>query len=179
MLTGVPLSLFRRVRQVTAEGTPLPRFDAEPCKRGPVKVRELMTPDPAFCLPDTPIREVAGLMRQFDCGSIPVVGSKDKRNLVGIVTDRNIAIRAVAEGKGPDTRVEELMTVEPVTADPDDEMEIVRDVMINELVRRVPVTGAGGVLVGIIAQADLARQAADERELGEIVEAISEANSND
>src|SRR5262245_19811903 len=140
-----------------------------------------MTPDPAFCLPETSIREVAGLMRQFDCGAIPVVDSKERRKLVGIVTDRNIAIRAVAEGKTPDTRVGELMTVEPVSADPDDNVNAVRDLMINEQVRRIPVTGENGVLVGIIAQADLAREdaAADDREVGEIVEAISEANPND
>ena len=140
-----------------------------------------MTPDPAFCLPETSIREVAGLMRQFDCGAIPVVDSKERRKLVGIVTDRNIAIRAVAEGKTPNTRVGELMTVEPVSADPDDDINAVRDLMINEHIRRVPVTGENGVLVGIIAQADLAREdaAADDREVGEIVEAISEANPND
>jgi CBS domain-containing protein len=146
-----------------------------------VKVRDVMTPNPAYCLPDTPIREVAGLMREFDCGAIPVVDGKDKRKLVGIVTDRNIAIRAVAEGKGPETRVGELMTAEPRTADPDDGIDAVRDIMINEQVRRVPVADAGGALVGIVAQADLAREdaAADDRDVGEIVEAISEANSND
>ena len=146
-----------------------------------MKVSRLMTPDPAFCLPETSIREVAGLMRQFDCGAIPVVDSKEKRKLVGIVTDRNIAVRAVAEGKTPDTRVGDLMTVEPVSADPDDDIDAVRDLMINEQIRRVPVTGENGVLVGIIAQADLAREdaAADDREVGEIVEAISKAHSND
>jgi CBS domain-containing protein len=120
-------------------------------------------------------------MRQFDCGAIPVVDGNEKRKLVGIVTDRNIAIRAVAEGKTPDTRVGELMTVEPVSAAPDDDVDAVRDLMVNEQIRRVPVTGENGVLVGIIAQADLAREdaAADDREVGEIVEAISKANSND
>jgi CBS domain-containing protein len=153
----------------------------ETCKRGPVKVRDLMTPKPAYCVPDTSIREVAGLMRQFDCGAIPVVDSRDKRKLVGIVTDRNIAIRAVAEGKGPETRVGELMTLEPRAADPDDEIDAVRDIMINEQVRRVPVTGGNGELVGMVAQADLAREdaAADDDDVGEIVEAISEPNSND
>jgi CBS domain-containing protein len=124
---------------------------------------------------------VAGLMRQFDCGAIPVVDSRDKRKLVGIVTDRNIAIRAVAEGKGPETRVGELMTAEPRAADPDDEIDAVREIMINEQVRRVPVTGGNGELVGMVAQADLAREdaAADDDDVGEIVEAISEPNSND
>ena len=78
-------------------------------------------------------------------------------------------------------RVTILLHVEPVSADPDDDINAVRDLMINEHIRRVPVTGENGVLVGIIAQADLAREdaAADDREVGEIVEAISEANPND
>jgi CBS-domain-containing membrane protein len=73
------------------------------------------------------------------------------------------------------------MTLEPRAADPDDEIDAVRDIMINEQVRRVPVTGGNGELVGMVAQADLAREdaAADDDDVGEIVEAISEPNSND
>jgi CBS domain-containing protein len=140
-----------------------------------------MTPDPACCLRDTTIREAAALMREYDCGSIPVVDSIDNRKLVGIVTDRDIAIRAVADGKDPGTPVGELMTEGPVAADPDDEVETVREVMIREQIRRVPVTSRGGVVAGIIAQADLAREdaAASDREVGRIVEAISEPNPND
>ena len=146
-----------------------------------MKVRDFMTPDPACCVRETTAREAAGLMRQFDCGAIPVVESMEKRKLIGIVTDRDIAIRAVAEGKGPDTRVEELMTESPVAADPDDEIETVREVMIREQIRRVPVADRDGILAGIIAQADLAREdaAATDREVGRIVEAISEPNPND
>jgi CBS domain-containing protein len=86
----------------------------------------------------------------------------------------------VAEGKGPETPVRELMSVEPVAADPDDEIETVREVMIRERVRRVPVVGRENRLVGIIAQADLAREdaAASDREVGRIVEAISEPEPN-
>jgi CBS domain-containing protein len=140
-----------------------------------------MTPDPACCLRETTIREAAGLMREYDCGSIPVVDSMEKRKLIGIVTDRDIAIRAVADGKGSDTPVGELMTESPVAADADDEVETVREVMIREQIRRVPVTDRGGVIGGIIAQADLAREdaAASDREVGRIVEAISEPNPND
>ena len=140
-----------------------------------------MTPDPACCLRETTIREAAALMREYDCGSIPVVDSMEKRKLIGIVTDRDIAIRAVADGKGSETPVGELMTEGPVAADPDDEVETVREVMIREQIRRVPVTDRAGVIAGIIAQADLAREdaAASDREVGRIVEAISEPNPND
>ena len=146
-----------------------------------MKVRDIMTPDPACCLRETTARDAARLMVEYDCGAIPVVESMEKRKLVGIVTDRDIAVRGVAEGKGPDARVEELMTESPVAADPDDEIETVREVMIREQVRRVPVAGRDGVLAGIIAQADLAREdaAASDREVGRIVEAISEPNPND
>ena len=146
-----------------------------------MKVRDIMTPDPACCLRETTARDAARLMVEYDCGAIPVVESMEKRKLVGIVTDRDIAVRGVAEGEGPDTRVEELMTESPVAADPDDEIETVREVMIREQVRRVPVAGRDGVIAGIIAQADLAREdaAASDREVGRIVEAISEPNPND
>ncbi len=134
-----------------------------------------MTSDPAWCTPESTAREAATLMREHDCGSIPVVQSKEKRNLVGTVTDRDLAIRGLAEGKGPETRVRELMTSSPVTCGPDDEVETVREVMVARLVRRVPVV-EGGALVGIVAQADIAREegAASDQEVGRIVEAISE-----
>ena len=94
---------------------------------------------------------------------------------MGTVTDRDLAIRGLAEGKGPETRVRELMTSSPVTCGPDDEVETVREVMVARLVRRVPVV-EDGALVGIVAQADIAREegAASDQEVGRIVEAISE-----
>ncbi len=146
-----------------------------------MKVRDVMTPDPACCLGNTTSREAAGLMRDHDCGAIPVVESMETRKLVGIVTDRDLAVRGLAEGKGPDTPVRELMTEAPIGADLDDEIETVREVMIREQVRRVPVLGRNNAVVGIIAQADLAREdaAASDREVGRIVEAISEPNPND
>ncbi len=140
-----------------------------------MRVRDIMTSDPAWCTPESTAREAATLMREHDCGSIPVVQSKEKRNLVGTVTDRDLAIRGLAEGKGPETRVRELMTSSPVTCGPDDEVETVREVMVARLVRRVPVV-EDGALVGIVAQADIAREegAASDQEVGRIVEAISE-----
>ena len=140
-----------------------------------MRVRDIMTSDPAWCTPESTARDAATLMREHDCGSIPVVQSKEKRNLVGTVTDRDLAIRGLAEGKGPEARVRELMTSSPVTCGPDDEVETVREVMVARLVRRVPVV-EGGALVGIVAQADIAREegAASDQEVGRIVEAISE-----
>lgn len=145
-----------------------------------MRVKQIMTTNPARCTPETTAREAAALMRDNDCGSIPVVESTTSNRLVGTVTDRDLAIRGLAEGKGPDVTVSYLMTPEPVTCVPEDEVEDLRQVMIEQQVRRVPVVDADGVLVGIVAQADIAREegAASDREVGRIVEAISEPRSN-
>jgi CBS domain-containing protein len=141
-----------------------------------VRVRDIMTPDPASCTPDTTAQQAATLMRDYDCGSIPVVENSQSKNLVGTVTDRDLAVRGLAEGKGPDTRIRELMTGSPMTCGPDDEVETVREVMVARMVRRVPVVDDHGALVGIVAQADIAREegAASDQEVGRIVEAISD-----
>jgi CBS domain-containing protein len=145
-----------------------------------VRISDLMTRDPACCVPETTAQEAAVLMRDNDCGAIPVVENLENRKLVGMVTDRDLAVRGLAEGKGPDARVEELMSVQPVGADENDEVETVREVMIRERIRRVPVLGKERRVVGIVAQADLAREdaAASDREVGRIVEAISEPEAN-
>jgi CBS domain-containing protein len=140
-----------------------------------VRVGDIMTPDPACCTPDSSAQQAAQLMKEHDCGSIPVVESRESRRLVGTVTDRDLAIRGLAEGRGPDARVRELMTADPVTTVPEDEVEVVREVMVARLVRRVPVVDENGKVVGIVAQADIAREdgAASDQEVGRIVEAIS------
>jgi CBS domain-containing protein len=141
-----------------------------------VRVGDIMTPDPACCTPDSTAQQAAQLMKEHDCGSIPVVESRESRRLVGTVTDRDLAIRGLAEGRGPDARVRELMTADPVTTVPEDEVEVVREVMVARLVRRVPVVDENGKVVGIVAQADIAREdgAASDQEVGRIVEAISQ-----
>ena len=147
---------------------------------GSVRVSEIMTPDPACCTPHNTARDAALLMKEHDCGSIPVVESLDSRRLVGTVTDRDLAIRGLAAGKGPDTPVRDLMTDDPITAAPDDEVEIVREVMVAQQVRRVPVVDGNGAIVGMVAQADLALEegAASDQEVGRIVEAISDPRSD-
>lgn len=141
-----------------------------------MRVTQIMTPDPACCTPDSTAREAASLMKEHDCGSIPVVERLETRRLVGTVTDRDLAVRGLAAGKGPDTPVRELMTNDPISAAPDDEVEIVREVMIARQVRRVPVVDVNGAVVGIVSQADVALEdgAASDQEVGRIVEAISD-----
>jgi CBS domain-containing protein len=96
-----------------------------------------MTPDPASCTPETTVGEAATLMRDNDCGSIPVVENTTSNRLVGTVTDRDLAIRVLAAGRGPDVLVREAMTPDPVTCVPEDEVEDLREVMIAQQVRRV------------------------------------------
>ena len=145
-----------------------------------MRVKQIMTPNPARSTPEATAQEVAALMRDNDCGSIPVVANTTSNRLVGTVTDRDLAIRGLAVGKGPDALIRELMTPDPVTCVPEDEVEDLRQVMIEHQVRRVPVVDVDGVLVGIVAQADIAREdgAASDREVGRIVEAISEPRSD-
>ncbi len=145
-----------------------------------MRVGDIMTPNPACCTPDSTAREAATLMRDNDCGSLPVVANREANRLVGTVTDRDLAIRGLAAGKGPNTPVRELMTEAPITSGPEDEVEIVREVMVAQQVRRVPVVDDNGAVVGIVAQADLALEegAASDQEVGRVVEAISEPRSD-
>ena len=139
-----------------------------------MKVREIMTENPACCTPEQTVREAARLMAQNDCGSIPVV-EESSRRLLGVVTDRDLAIRVLAEGRGPDTPVREVMTPDPATCSPDDDVDKVERLMAERQVRRIPVVENGRV-VGVVAQADLALHpsAVSDREVGHLVEEISQ-----
>ena len=140
-----------------------------------LRAADLMTENPEAVTPDAQISDVAKKMRDFDVGIIPVVESLDSRRLRGVITDRDIAVRAVAEGREGTTRIEECMTQRVRTVNKNDSVEEVMRVMREEQVRRVPVTDREGRLVGIIAQADLAVDLdGREREVGETVEQISE-----
>jgi CBS domain-containing protein len=139
-----------------------------------VKARDLMTTDIACATPDTPAREAAKLMLECDCGALPVVEDDRSRKLVGVVTDRDIAVRGVARGNTPETPVRELMTREVVTCSPEDEVEHLERAMAQSQVRRVPIVEDGGRCVGIVAQADLALDGRAVSDLGQIVGRISE-----
>ncbi|HEY7634588.1 MAG TPA: CBS domain-containing protein [Gemmatimonadales bacterium] len=140
-----------------------------------MKAQDLMTTNPASCTPDSTVREAAQLMRDHDCGCIPVVEGESKR-LVGVLTDRDIACRCVAEGTSAETPVRNVMTTKPQCCHPEDDVAAVEQIMIEAQVRRVPVVDAKECCVGMIAQADLAlsNEAASDREVGRMVERISE-----
>jgi CBS domain-containing protein len=133
-----------------------------------------MTREPACCTPKSSAEEAARLMRENDCGAIPVVDGENSKKLVGVVTDRDIAVRGVGEGLGPDAPVSKLMTKGPESCSAEADVHEVEQVMMEKKVRRVPIIDAAGQLVGIIAQADLARKVGNEQEVGELVEHISQ-----
>lgn len=134
--------------------------------------RDVMTPDPACCTASTSIDEVAKLMVQNDCGEIPIVDTRDR--VVGVVTDRDIVCRVVAEGKNPvGHTVEECMTNPVVTVREDAPLDEVLKTMEDHQIRRVPVVGDDGCCAGIIAQADVAREG-PEHEVAELVREVSQ-----
>ena len=119
-----------------------------------MKARDLMTPQPCCCSPDDSLTEVASMMRDNDCGSVPVV---EAGKVVGIVTDRDLAVRALARGLAGDATVRDVMTPSPECCGEDDDIHNVERVMSERQVRRVPIVNADGGCVGIVSQADLAR----------------------
>ena len=133
------------------------------------QIRDLMTENPSSCERGTPVAEAAKVMARENVGSVPVVeGGK----LVGVVTDRDLVVRLLAEGRDPQsTTVGEVSSSEPVTLSPDDGLDQALQLLARHQVRRLPVV-EGERLVGIVAQADIARHA-DEVQTGEVVEEIS------
>jgi len=133
-------------------------------------IRDFMTKDPRSVESSSNVVEAARLMRDVDAGIIPVV---EGEKLVGAVTDRDIAIRVVAEGKSPEsTTVGEIASRELVTIDPQQDLDEALRLMAQHQVRRLPVVEEDGKLVGIVAQADIARNASDTQ-TGDLVEDIS------
>jgi CBS domain-containing protein len=135
-----------------------------------MRVREIMSESLATCRRDSSLDEVARLMRDNDCGAIPVVNDREP---VGVVTDRDIAIRCVAEGRDPQrTTAGDIMSSPVISVNPDDDAHDAVRTMENRQIRRI-VVQENGTIVGIVAQADVARHM-PERETGELVEEISE-----
>lgn len=135
-----------------------------------MKVSEAMTRDVRLAEPNQSIREVARLMAELDIGALPV-GDNDR--LVGMITDRDIAVRAVAEGRGPDTRVSEVMSPEIKYCYEDQSVDEVCRNMADLRVRRLPVVDRNKRLVGILSLGDLALEGSTQDEAGEALSGIS------
>jgi len=139
-----------------------------------LRCREIMTKTVRTATPEMSVREVGAIMREGDMGAVPIV---DNGKLSGIVTDRDIVVRVVAEGKSADTPISEAMTTELFTVKPDDFVFEAIRLMGDKQVRRVPVINENGELAGIIAMADVALETEDEREIAETLEEISSGAS--
>jgi CBS domain-containing protein len=135
-----------------------------------MQVSQIMTPDPDTAQLRDTLRAVAAKMDSGNYGSVPVV---DDGRLVGVVTDRDITVRAVARGLGPDTEVGEVMTPDPVCIAPDSEIGEAAEIMQDEQIRRLFVTDEDDRLVGVVALADVALEE-DEDLAGRTLEEISE-----
>ena len=132
-------------------------------------IRDLMTSNPATAEPSTTVVDAARIMASEDVGPVPIV---EGGRLTGIVTDRDLVVRVLAESKDPNsTTVGEIASSDLTTVSPDTDLHEALDLMSASKVRRLPVV-EGGQLVGIVAQADIAR-AADEERTGEVVQDIS------
>ena len=129
-----------------------------------MNVQEIMTKDPACCTQDTGLQEVAKMMVDNDCGCIPIVDSKDSKKPVGIITDRDIATRVVAEGKNPlDLTAKDAMTKNVVTVTPEMSIEDCCNLMEEKQLRRIAVVDQNGACCGIVAQADIAINANEHK----------------
>ncbi len=135
---------------------------------------QVMTKNPVCCVSNQTVEKAAQFMKTEDVGSIPVVDDPQSKKLVGIVTDRDLALKVVAEGRSPaSTRISDVMTRHPVTCHEDDDLSKAMDTMRQHQVRRIPVIDKNDHLVGIIAQADVAMQSDNPQKTAEVVEDIS------
>ncbi|BBA32724.1 CBS domain protein [Methylocaldum marinum] len=139
-----------------------------------MEVKEIMTPNPVCCTPDTGLEGVARMMVQHDCGEIPVVENEESMRLVGVVTDRDIVCRSLAQGKDPmSMRTRECMSSPCVTVTPETSLEECCKIMEEHRIRRVPVADQGGRCCGMVSQADIARRAPTQQ-TAEVVKEVSQ-----
>ncbi len=135
-----------------------------------MQVRDIMTENPACCSADSSIQEAAQMMVDCDCGEIPVVDDQDRP--VGVITDRDICCRAVAEGLDCETSVGDIMSSPAVCVSPQDSVEDCCQLMDENQIRRVPVVDEAGVCCGIVSQADIA-QVVEDSDSGRFLRDVS------
>lgn len=136
--------------------------------------QEVMTRDPVCSLVNDTVDEAAQLMRYADVGALPVVDCRRNRHLIGIVTDRDLAVRVVGRGFHPQlTRVADVMTPSPIHCREDEDVTGALTKMVLHRVRRIPTVNAEGKLVGIITQADVATRLSDPQLTASVIEDLS------
>jgi CBS domain-containing protein len=132
-----------------------------------------MCPNPQSCSPESTIQEAAQLMEEHNCGAIPVVDAASVRKAVGVITDRDIACRAVARGKSPDAKVRDCMSSPLATIGQDDSVEDCCNEMERSKVRRLLVLDEEGELCGVVSQADVAIHLSKNK-IAEVVKEVSQ-----
>ncbi|MEO6588248.1 MAG: CBS domain-containing protein [Pyrinomonadaceae bacterium] len=143
-----------------------------------MNVKEIMTKNPACCTADSNLQEVAQMMVENDCGCIPVVENTESKKPIGMITDRDITIRTVAEGKNPlDLTAGDIMSDQVVTVTSDSSIEDCCGKMESNQIRRIAVVDEKGGCCGIVAQADVAINA-DKSKTAEVVQEVSRESAN-
>ena len=141
------------------------------------KCEAVMTKNPVSCQANDLASEAALLMKRENIGSIPVIENEQSRKLIGIVTDRDLALKVVAEGRDPKfTKVSEVMTKEVVTCHSDDDLQKALDAMSEHQLRRIPIVDKDDRIVGIIAQADVATRQDSPEKTAAVVKDISQSD---
>ena len=139
-----------------------------------MQLKEIMSRNVEVIHPDSPLQEAAGKMKSLDVGSLPVC---DNRKLVGILTDRDITVRAVASGRDPgNTKVSDAMSSDLIYCFDDQGVEEAANLMQRHQIRRLPILNRNQQLVGIVSLGDLAIETGDEELSGEVLEEVSEPN---
>ena len=143
--------------------------------------RDIMTPNPVCTTSTDSVQKAAQLMREHHCGCVPVVNTQGDRVVIGIVTDRDLALRVIAPARPPDTPVGEVMSSGVSCCLADTRVEEVEQIMMQRQVRRVPVVDSRGACLGVVALGDIAAaalrsQVLDDSEVGRLVEYVSSAS---
>lgn len=141
----------------------------------PEKCRDIMTMDPVFCQAEDSAVIAAKLMQKHNIGALPVVGDLRRHKMVGLITDRDLAIRVIAPARNPETTtVQEIMSQPVVTCSPDDDYQKALELMERHQVKRIPAVDDAGQAVGMTSQADLALRIPDQRKIAEVMKSIAQ-----
>jgi CBS domain-containing protein len=140
---------------------------------------DVMTKDPVCCLPTDLVAKVAEMMKRENIGPIPVIENEQTRKLIGIITDRDLALKIVADGRDSrTTKVEAVMTRKVVTCRADDSLQRALDAMSKHQLRRIVIVDNINMILGIISQADVATRVDQPEMTAEIVKEISQSTAN-
>jgi CBS domain-containing protein len=142
------------------------------------KCSEVMTMNPACCLPNDTVLQLAQMMKDKDIGPVPIIENEQTRRLVGIVTDRDLALKVVAEGRDArTTTAAEVMTRKVVSCHAEDDLQKALEAMSEHQLRRIPVVDNDFRIIGIIAQADVATRVDQPEKTAALVKGISQSNA--